>query len=446
MKALKVIGVLGAVAVVVVVTLAAVAVGYVNRLVQSPEFKQQLVATASRAVGAPVEIQRLNVSLWRGIELHGVKIGNPDGFAGELLTAEAFRLRYRLWALLRRRVEVATLTLERPVITLARNARGEWNYEKLGARAEAAGAKTDRRGAAHVSGFDVALQNVSLQQATMVMVRADGGLLLRLGDAEMTTIVELSGGQPSGAGQARVAEVNCAGRLFVRDVTGPLRITSEAIRLAPLTGTMAGGVVSGEAALSLRGDSQYRLQLQVRDADVATVLKEAGVARAVLTGGKLQLTTALTGSGGLETVVGGGRAQVRGGQLVEIPILNLVATLLQTGALRHLQLEELVVDYTLSNQVLQTPLIRVVSPQVQLLGKGRMTLEDYQLDHQMTLVLGAPMMDKVPKEIRNVFARREDGSFAIDFHVSGPYDAPKTDLQQRLIGGAAGQILQRLLK
>jgi hypothetical protein len=95
---------------------------------------------------------------------------------------------------------------------------------------------------------------------------------------------------------------------------------------------------------------------------------------------------------------------------------------------------------------MQTPVIRVVSPQVQITGKGKITLDDYKLDHALTLVFSAATMDKVPKEIRNVFTKRDDGSFAIDFNVTGPYDAPKTDLQQKLISGAAGSLLQKFLK
>jgi uncharacterized protein involved in outer membrane biogenesis len=446
MKVIKVLLAIGLVLVLLGVAAAGVGVWYLNNFVQSPEFKKQLVATASKATGTAVDIQSLHVSLWRGIELRGVKIGNPSGFAGDLLTAQAFTVRYRLWALFQKRLEVATLTLDTPDITLAKNAQGDWNYDKLGAKSESAATKTDSGGATSVGGLDVTLQNVALKNASIVMLKDEGQLLLRLGDVNLTTAVEWTGGKPTGAGQAKIAVINCADSLFVRNVAAPVQITAAAVKLAPLTGAVADGAVTGDAALSLAGDSRYTVNLQVKDAAVTTLLKEAGVAKAVFTSGKLQLTTALTGTGGLETIGGTGKAEVTGGQLVEIPILNLLATLLQTSALRNLAFDEFVLEYVITNNVMQTPVIRVVSPQVQITGKGKITLDDYKLDHALTLVFSAATMDKVPKEIRNVFTKRDDGSFAIDFNVTGPYDAPKTDLQQKLISGAAGSLLQKFLK
>jgi len=45
-----------------------------------------------------------------------------------------------------------------------------------------------------------------------------------------------------------------------------------------------------------------------------------------------------------------------------------------------------------------------------------------------------------------MFTEREDGSLAIDFKVWGPYDSPKNDLKERLVKGAAEQLLQKFLK
>ena len=48
---------------------------------------------------------------------------------------------------------------------------------------------------------------------------------------------------------------------------------------------------------------------------------------------------------------------------------------------------------------------------------------------------------------RDAFKDRGDGFLAVDFHVSGPYDSPKTDLAQGLLKNAAkDQIQQRLFK
>jgi len=132
MKALKII----LVVVVVLVLALAGGVFYLTRFVNTPEFKQQVLDAAHKATGTDVKVGEMKVSILSGIDLQDVTVGNPEGFTGNLLTAKAFALHYRLMPLLQKRVEVETLTLDSPVITLAKNAKGDWNYDKIGGPSE----------------------------------------------------------------------------------------------------------------------------------------------------------------------------------------------------------------------------------------------------------------------------------------------------------------------
>ena len=82
----------------------------------------------------------MDVSLLSGAVLEDVAIANPAPFPGDFLVADAFVLRYRLRPLLAGRLEVERLALERPRLALAMDARGAFNYERLGNTASA-GAK-----------------------------------------------------------------------------------------------------------------------------------------------------------------------------------------------------------------------------------------------------------------------------------------------------------------
>ncbi|MEI6083573.1 MAG: AsmA family protein [Verrucomicrobiota bacterium] len=443
MKALKVILIIC----VVLAVIAGAGLFMLTRFLERPEFRQKLVGLASQATGTAVEITDLKVSIFSGIELQGVAIGNPGGFTGNLLTAKAFTLRYRLWPLLQKRVKVATVVLDSPVITLAKNAKGEWNYDKIGSKTE----KVKSTGPAaapstSAGGLDISLQNIEMKNATVVMVKDDGKELLRVKGASFASAINLAGGQMSGTGNARLELVNAANSLILRNIATPVELTPAAVKLAPLTGTLAGGDITGDAGLSLAGDAKYTVNLHVKNADVVTLIKEAGVAQQVFSGGKLQMKAALTGTGGLETINGAGNAEVVGGQLVNIPLLNLVATLLQVPALQDLKFDEIKLEYTIANNVMQTPVIRLKSPQVQITGKGTVALTDYALDHTFTLTLAAGVLDHAPKEIRQEFTAVTNGAYAIDFKVWGPYDAPKTDLQKRLLKGVADQLLKKFLK
>ena len=86
-------------------------------------------------MGADVRVKEMDISLLSGVTLRGIVVANPAPFPGDLLAAEAFVLRYRLRPLLAGRVEVERLSLEKPALALAMDARGAFNYEKLGGAA-----------------------------------------------------------------------------------------------------------------------------------------------------------------------------------------------------------------------------------------------------------------------------------------------------------------------
>ena len=182
------------------------------------------------------------------------------------------------------------------------------------------------------------------------------------------TSVALAGNKMTGRGNARIGEINVANSIFVREVKAPVAIGANDIQLAPLTGQLAGGTIGGGLTVQTAGAFKYIVDLTAKDSDVAKLLQEMGT-KAVMTG-KLQLSTKLEGTGGLPTMTGGGKAEIVNGQLTGIPILNLLGTLLQVPELKNLQFSECVLEYTLANNVMQTPVIKLTSPYVQITGSG----------------------------------------------------------------------------
>ncbi len=446
MKALKIV-------LVIVLALVLVVAGglfYLARFVNTPAFKDELLTAAREATGTDVKIGAMNVSIFRGIDLRDVTLGNPQGFAGELLAARSFALHYRLWPLLRKRVEVETLALDSPVITLVKNDAGDWNYDKLGGSEKPTATKRPpgaspaaASGRSGSRSLDLAVDRIEMRHATLLIRKQTGQELLRVTDADFSAHVKMSSDKLTGSGSASLAEAVAAGSLFVRQVVAPVRIEGHTVKLAPLSGTIAGGEIAGDAALI---GSKYVVNLQVKDADVVRLIQEAGVAKKVFSSGKLQLTTALAGTGGLETIVGDGRAEITGGQLVDIPVLTLVGALLQVPVLQNLKFDECRLEYTISNNVMQTPVVSLKAPQAQITGQGSVALEDDSLNHTMTLALAKETLEHAPKEVQRLFQQRQDGWYTIEFKVWGPYDKPKTDLDKRLLKGVGEQLLEKGLK
>ena len=454
MKAIKVILIIAALLAVLVLILAVAGLYFANRYIQSPAFKDQMLATAHQNLGADVRIQELQASLFSGVTLHGVTISNPTNFTGNLLTADSFVLRYRLLPLLQRRVEIEQLSLDKPAIQLTRN-NGEWNYESIGAKKSEGKQKHPSTAAPSTSTshttpaevavpFDLVLSKLAIAQGTVSLLGEKDKTLLKMEGINLSSSASFADGKLSGTGKTGIEKVDVADKLFVQQLAAPVAISAGQIKLAPLTGKLADGAITGDATLELSPAFEFAANVQVKDTDVAKLLTDAGT-RPVLNG-KLQLTTSLKGTGGLATMAGNGRAEIKNGRLTTIPILSLLATLLQVPELREIQFTQCLLEFSITNNTLQTPVIRLVGPEVQVDGKGVVSLEDNSLNHDFTMTFSKELLDRFPTPVHNLLAVRPDGSLALEFRVWGPYDSPKTDLQQRLLKGVGQQLIDKGLQ
>jgi len=457
MKAIKIISIVVAVLIVLVLALVGAGICFTNRYLQSPAFKEEVLRTARAELGADVAIDSFQASLFSGVELRGVTIGNPAGFAGNLLTADAFVLHYRLLPLLSRRVEIEQLSLDKPVITFTQNDKQEWNYESIGAKGSATnptpseikpGPAAPRPATSTkpeaVAPLDIVLSKLALTQGAVSLVSDKDKAIVKLDGINFSSAVSLIDNKLAGTGKAGIDKINLSDALFVEKVGTSVTLGSDEVKLAPLSGKLADGTLGGDVAVKFNDGFKYAVNLQVKDADVAKLLQEAKT-KPVMSG-KLKAVTALAGTGGLPTIVGNGRAEINDGQLMGIPILDEVAMLLQITALHDLKFSECVLEFSISNNVMQTPVIRLTSPQVQITGKGSVALADYSLNHDLTITFAKGALGAAPKEVLGLFTEQADGSLALNFHVSGPYNSPKTDLTQRIAPGVGQQLIQKGLQ
>jgi uncharacterized protein involved in outer membrane biogenesis len=450
---MKIFGVLLAFVVVLVVA----TVFLLNRYLQSAEFKQAALGAARDALGANVKVSDLNVSLFSGVSLEGITVANPEGFPGDLLTADAFVVHYRLLPLLHRQIAIEEISLRKPAVALVCNDKGQWNYEALTSRAAAASSNAAANASASTpapaapeapatvkrGGFEISLSKLALTDGDIVMMTQTNKEVLHVQNMNLSSSIGFADNQLSGGGKASIDEVNLSNELQVQKISSTLKLAGDTLELGSLSGEIAGGTISGDVSVRVLGDLNYAVQVQVKDADVDTLLQQAG-ARRVLKG-KLQTTVTLAGTGGLPTIAGNGHAELVGAELAGVPLLNVLSTILQVPALQDMRFDECRVEFSITNNVLQTPVIRLISPTVQITGSGWASLADNTLHHTMTIALGPDMMAGVPQQVRNLFTQRADGFLTLEFNVSGTFNSPKTDLPNRLFKGAAQQLLQGLM-
>ncbi|NYR02562.1 AsmA family protein, partial [Escherichia coli] len=143
-----------------------------------------------------------------------------------------------------------------------------------------------------------------------------------------------------GTGKAQIELINASNALQIHNLSTPVMVSPDSVKLGPFTGKVANGDITGNASLSLAEDSRYTLNLQIKNADVVQLIKESGLAQQLFSAGKLQIDTSLTGTGGVPTIVGEGKIEITGGQLVDIPLLNQIGSVLQIAALQNLKFDE----------------------------------------------------------------------------------------------------------
>ena len=211
---------------------AAYGVHLVGKL-NTPAFQKAVLDQAEAALGASVRVKEMDISLFSGVTLKGIAIANPAPFAGNLLTADAFVLRYRLRPLLAGRLEVQRVALERPTLGLVMDARGVFNYERLGRSAARSPTKPT---AAVAVPLRIVLKQLAVEEASVVMTDHKAARLMTMEGVDFRSAFAVEAGVAQGSGKATIATVDLADLLFVRSVQAPLVLSKETVKLAPIRG------------------------------------------------------------------------------------------------------------------------------------------------------------------------------------------------------------------
>jgi uncharacterized protein involved in outer membrane biogenesis len=415
---------------------------FMLRRVNTPEFQKALLERARATLGADVRVKQMTLSVFEGVTLKGVTIGNPPGYRGDLLTADAFVLRYRLLPLLRGRFEVKRLSLEKPVLNLAMDGRGVFNYEKLGGAATpaVAPAPSARSAARGSSPLDIVLSRLSVDDARVTMLDERRAPLMRTEDADVTSSFKLTGGALLGTGKASITTLDLADVLFVRSLSAPIEMSKDLVKLTPIRARLAEGDVGGGLTVDLKG-FRYALQLDVKGAQVKKLLEEARSAQSA--SGKLQAKASFEGTGGLPTVKGKGNADITDCRVEKSAVLALLAGVLRLPELLSPRFETCHLEFTLGANKARVPVLAFKGPEIQLTGQGVTDLGTSSLDFDLTLALKKQILDRIPvREMKGAFHERADGFSTVDFKVTGTTQQPRTDLTTKIATGTAEELLK----
>ncbi len=96
-----------------------------------PQIEKQVAAATGRTFTLGGEIS-LSLFPWAGVALEDVHLGNPSGFSEkDFISVKSFEVRVKLIPLLSKNLEVQRFVVDTPRIVLAKNKKGQANWEGL---------------------------------------------------------------------------------------------------------------------------------------------------------------------------------------------------------------------------------------------------------------------------------------------------------------------------
>jgi AsmA-like C-terminal region/AsmA family len=456
---------------------AAVLLG-MNLYVQSQGTQARIRQELSRRLGTRLHIQRTSVTPWGGLTLTGITIPQPPGGteeAANFLEAKSFGLRVALLSLFSRRLVVTNVSLIDPKVTWLQDQDGKWKLP---------GAEEEKQESA---GPEKAKPTVAAEQspepgpgsATEAVPSATPGPVPiaspRAGTGKFTLVpdvrhVKLAGGDfrfldRSGHlvaafekvgfrssvrdsvdldGRVMIGRISLRDRFFLERLTSPLRYRPGQLEFSNISAHADDGDVMGRFSMEpLTKDSPFKVEVKFRNIPADRVIAEAGGPREVIRG---RIEGGLHAAGKAadpNALVGNGEIVLRDGEVRQYSLLVALGEILQIDELKQLHLEQAEAKYHINPGVVTVDELVLRSRNIQLSATGTVSFSG-RLHLDSRLAIDEKIRDRLFKPVRvNFRPIDKPGYFAIDFHVRGTLDRPKSDLLKKVVGHELEDLISR---
>ena len=142
-------------------------------LVDANRFRPQIQTSLSDAIGRPVTLGKLHVSVFSGsLAADDIRIGDDPAFGKQaFVSAKSLDVGVRLWPLIvHRALHVTSLTLEDPTVRMVQDRAGRWNFSSFAS----GGAKPAPSSGASAAP-DLTVDALRIKGGRIVLERASGG-------------------------------------------------------------------------------------------------------------------------------------------------------------------------------------------------------------------------------------------------------------------------------
>ena len=400
---------------------------WINSLVHTDSFRHEIEARAGAAAGGKVEIQDIEFSLWRGVQLRGLvtKVATPQGTVAAKI--ESVNCSYSLFALLRRRLQLNRVTLVKPDIELTQEAPSRVATPTPGGKHETHASSGQ---AAQAPPMQVVLESGKIDDGHLTIRDASGALKADLQGIKARA--ETGGLYDNGdaSGEMSIAKIALPKNLEITDFSTPFKGRVGAMEADPFEATAFGGRITGHYHLD-PGGGPSTLDLNASNLDVAQITRSANPGSATRLSGSLTLQSTWRGPE-TGTLTGEGDAQITHGQLEGVAMLNNLGSILHIHGLVNPALKNVTTHFEVAGGTTRFSHLRIESDDFDLSGDGTIS-PDGRLDAEMVLTLHGGAMGGVPGLAAAFISRVPGGGGSIPFHLSGSVANPQTNLSPQLL-------------
>ena len=423
------------VATIAVVLLAAL-LFVVPRLIDVDRYRPGVIAYLERKTGKQIAIGRLALSFSPlSIRIDGFDAKNPTLFPpGYIVQVVRIDANLDAAALLRRRVIIKELILDRPVIHLVSDPDGPWNFENPQMNAAGQMFPLGPIAKVRIKNGTVMVSNLLPSDAPGPVLFEAHGISSELEDVNVDAILDPASSSVDGQGTLLANDLRF-GAIQATNVQAKLKLEQKQAVFNDVTAKLYGGNVKGDLVFKFSGKTpSFATKAEVGGIEMAHLLAAFGRARGLMTG---KMAGDLTLIGDMEHTAhplaglrGVGHVTVRDGQ---VPSLKLNANLMRLMHFNDLgpakddpsSFNMISTDLELANLHIVNRTIDIDGYGVDVDGSGSVSVSGSdELDYR-----GVAQITTKQGFFTNAFARLSgatvtDGKLTFPFRISGTIKNP----------------------
>ncbi len=224
--------------------------------------RPQVETKLSAALGRPVRIQHLSLSMLQGqVKITGLTIPDAPGFGREpLAVVPAAVVHLNWWALLTGSIEASSVRLQQPRLRLVRQGNGRWNVATLRRTAPQPRPVAQQPTKLHIGSFEIRDAAITLTQPgageTRAVMTATARDVNQKRAFPVQLAAEVDGGEISGSGSIGPLDQNLAAAPLQLEISARRLSAAELARTIAILGyrptgfTIASGSVQVDAKLN----------------------------------------------------------------------------------------------------------------------------------------------------------------------------------------------------